>query len=175
MRIEASQFQRLTKLLTEAMESSKDIDSAAPALLEVIAKSFHCQWATYWKVDSDRRVLRAIATWTENSAVLTPLLLDTQTRALTLSEGAAGQVWRSGKPICTSDLVRDMCLPRSLDAKSAGLSGGIWFPVRADQVTYGIIELLGKQSWPNDQQFLDQLLIIGEFIGEMLPERRKNS
>ena len=175
MKMEASQFQRLTKLLTEAMESSEDVDSVAPVLLEVIAKSFHCQWATYWKVDSDQRALRVSANWSENPKAVARLLLDTQTRVLTLSEGAAGHVWKSGKPVCTSDLIRDMCLPRSLDAKSAGLSGGIWFPVRAEQVTHGIIELLGKHSWPHDEQFLDQLVIIGGFIGEMLSERWKNS
>jgi hypothetical protein len=175
MKIESSQFQRLRKPLAEAMESSKDIDSAAPALLEIFARSFHCQWATYWKVDSDQLVLRAIATWCEDPTALAHLLLDTKTRALAMSEGAAGHVWRSGKPICTSDLIRDMCLPRSLEAKSGDLSGGIWFPVRAQQVTHGIIELLGRHSWPNDEQFLDQLVIIGGFIGEMLPERWKNS
>lgn len=167
-------FQQLTTLLRKVLESSKDIDSAAPAILEVVANRFESAWATYWKVDFERRVLRAIAMWNDNPTALSPLVVDTQTRVLTLSEGAAGQVWKSGKPICTSDLIRDMCLPRSLRAKNAALSGGIWFPVRADQTTYGVIELLGKQPWPNNPQLIDELVSIGDFIGAMLPERRKS-
>jgi hypothetical protein len=175
MKKESSEMHDLTKLLKQALKSSEDINSGAPAVLEMVAKWFRSQWAAYWKVDSDAGVLRAIATWSEDPAALEPLLRDTQTRTLTLSEGAAGQVWRSGKPICTSDLIRDMCLPRSLDAQIAGLSGGIWFPIRADQVTYGVIELLGKHSWPSDEQFLDQLVFLGKLIAALLPERRKNS
>ena len=168
MKTEALQFQALTRGLKEVLKSAKDIEANAPAVLELLAKCFECHWATYWKVDSDQQVLRAIETWSESRVSLKPLLRDTESRALTLSEGAAGRVWKSGQPLCTSDLVRDMRLPRSLYAKSAGLSGGIWFPIRAKQTTYGVIELLGKHCWPIHQQFLDRLMVLGELIGEML-------
>jgi hypothetical protein len=173
MKKESLPFQRLTRLVKDVLRSSKDIESAAPSLLEVLAKWFDCQWAAYWMVNSDLRVLRAIATWTENPLPLKRLVRDTETRALSLSEGTAGQVWRSGQPFCTSDLIRDMCLPRSLDAEAAGLCGGIWFPIRAKQTTHGVIELLGRHSWTDDQPFLDQLMTLGELIGERLPDGRK--
>lgn len=173
MKMESSPGQHLARLLKRTLESSKDIESAAPALLEAIAKRFDCQWGTYWKVDFDRRVLRPIAMWNDKATALSPLVVHTRTRVFTLNEGVAGQVWKSGKPICTSDLIRDMCLPRSLSAKTAELSGGIWFPVRADQTTYGVIELLAKHSWPKSQQLIDELASVGDFIGASLPERRK--
>jgi hypothetical protein len=175
MKKQSVQFQHLTELLKEVLESFEDIGSAVPAVLAILATRLDGSWAAYWKVDSDAHVLRAITTWSENPTVLRPLSRDTQSHDLALSEGVPGQVWRSGKPNSSSNLIRDMCLPRSIAAQSGGLSAGIWFPVRADHETHGVMELLGKQPWPNDREFHEQLTILGELIGEMLPERRKRS
>jgi hypothetical protein len=167
-------LQRLTEALREILERVHDIDTAGCPVLAALARAFAVQWATYWKVDVDARKLHALATWTENPRRLERLLRDTKTRTLALSEGAPGHVWRSGRPLCTSDLIRDMCLPRSLNAQEAGCTTGIWFPVQANETTLGVIELLGKDSWPDTQQFLDQLVTIGNFIGMMLRECRGN-
>lgn len=165
------QFEPLAKTLEKILVPSKDIASAAPALLEAVAKCIEGEWAAYWKVDPDRHELRVIATWSRNPVPPEPLFRDAERRTLTVSEGAAGRVWNSGRPLCTSDLIRDMRLPRSLYAKAAGFSGGIWFPIRANRTIYGIIESLGHHPWPSEQLFLDQLVTLGETIGEMLPER----
>jgi len=163
-------FEPLAKALKRILEPSKDIASAAPLFLQAVAKCLDGEWAAYWKVNSAEHVLRAIATWSDSSEPLKPLLRETETRALTLNEGAPGRVWSSGRPLCTTDLVRDMRLPRSLYAKAAGFSSGIWFSIRYHQMTCGVIESL---AWPGDQHFLNQLMVLGETIGEMLPEGRQ--
>jgi len=163
-------FEPLAKTIKRILEPSKDISSTAPVLLEAVANCLKGEWAAYWKVNSEEHVLRAIATWSNNSEPLKPLLRETETRALTLSEGAPGRVWNSEQPLCTTDLVRDMRLPRSLYAKAAGFSSGLWFPIRYNQATCGVIESLGQHSWPGDQHFFKQLMILGEIIGETLPE-----
>jgi len=170
-----AEFQQLTESLGEILARAGIIDTAAAPILAALARSFTAQWATYWKVDADARILRALATWTDDPTRFERLLHDTETRTLALSEGAAGHAWRSGRPICTSDLINDMCLPRSLQAKEAGCISGIWLPVRAKETTFGVIELLGTDFWPNNQQFLDQLVTLGNFIGRMLPECRSKT
>ena len=67
-------------------------------------------------------------------------------RTLSLSEGTAGHVWRSRKPVWSVNLVQDMCFPRSVDAEGAGLHGGVWLAINTDTAVYGVIELLGTQE-----------------------------
>ena len=55
---------------------------------------------------------------------------DTLPRQLSMSEGTAGHVWRSRKPVWTNSLMRDMCLARSTEATEAGLQGGLWFAIK---------------------------------------------
>ena len=163
------QFEPLTKTLTTILESSDDLASAAPALLEAVAKGFDAEWAAYWRVNE--QVLRVIATWSQNPFLLQPLIRESESRALTLHEGAAGRVWSSGQPFCTTDLIQDMRLPRSLHANTAGFSSGLWFPIQANQSTSGIIEVLTSHSWSLDQEALSQLISLGETMGELSPER----
>ena len=167
------QFQHLLRLLESTLESASPADPAPPGLLETLAQWFDCQWATYWKVDSRDLVLRAAATWSEEAIPTDSLLKDTTSRTLALGEGTAGQVWRSGIPVCTSDLIQDMCLPRSLDARAAGLAGGIWFPIRTGGETFAVVELLGKHYWKTNPRLIDQLRLLGESIGRSLQELKK--
>jgi len=167
-------FEPLTETLKGILELSNDVATAAPLLLRTLAKCLDGEWAAYWKLNSDEQVLRAIETWSDNSEPLRPLLRETETRALTISEGAPGRVWNSGHALSTVDLITVMRLPRSLYAKAAGFSSGIWFPIRYQSTTRGVIELLRRQSWPDDEHFLKHLIILGETIGEMLPKPRSS-
>lgn len=85
--------------------------------------------------------LHPAAVWSESGVSADLLERDTHDRKLSLSEGTAGHVWRSRKPVWTTNIALDMCLPRSLDATSAGLHGGVWFALKTDAAVYGVIEL----------------------------------
>jgi hypothetical protein len=123
--------------------SSESFGVVGPELLKLLGTSLQCNWGTLWKVDPAAHVLRPVATWSAPSIKAPELEKDTQGRALSLSEGTAGHVWRSRKPIWSVDLLSDMCLPRSLDAQHAGLQGGIWFPLKTETAVYGVFEFLG--------------------------------
>jgi hypothetical protein len=136
---ESLQFGQLTKLAVEIVEKGSTPEFRAKELVEFLCRWFDCKWGTYWQVDAKRQALHAIATW--NKATIHPdkLRNDTEKRFLSPDEGNAGLVWRSGTPICTSNLISDMCLPRSLDADLVGLKIGIWFPIKTGQITFGVV------------------------------------
>jgi hypothetical protein len=167
-----AEFEQLTESVGQILEAASDTNSAVAALLPAMAKSFDGQWASYWKVNPEAQVVRAIATWSEEAGPFQALLRDTEARAFTAGEGAVGRVWRSGKPISSNDLVGIMCLPRSLHATKSGCTSGMWISIRTDQTTCGVLELLGKHSWPDNHQFLEQLRALGASIGRRLPENR---
>jgi hypothetical protein len=66
------------------------------------------------------------------------------------------------------NLAMEMCLPRSLEAKEAGLRVGIWIPVRGKKSMLGVMELLGMHYWTNTDAFLHELEKIGIAIGQAL-------
>jgi hypothetical protein len=162
------QFVRLCKLLKEKSRASTDFNSVAFLMTQELCEWFHCEWGTFWQVDPRGTVLNPVASWREPSLRADKLLADTERKRLQIDEGNAGIVWRTGKPKCADNLVMEMCLPRSLDAKAAGLQGGIWIPVRGKKTMLGVIELLGTHYWTNADAFLHELEKIGIAVGQAL-------
>jgi hypothetical protein len=121
----------------------RSLGRMSAGILEALAAPFECEWATYWHADPRAGTLRAAISWTKRGVHPLGLEKHTSGRQLSLSEGVAGQVWRGRHPVWTTDLVGDMCLPRSLDATAAGFHGGIWFAVQNESTVFGVVELLG--------------------------------
>lgn len=167
MKSKSLQFAALTESAATILSKAADPKSAAPDLMSFLCGWFDCQWGTYWHVDSGKQLLTAAFCWNNESLRAEQLRRDTDGRSLTLSEGTAGHVWRTGVPVCTGDLFRDMCLPRSLDANAAGLQGGIWFPICSEATTHAVIELLGHHYWVSDERFIGELKTLGLELGQI--------
>ena len=160
-----SALERATDLAVGGILCTTD---ASVHLLERLGEALGCDWGTVWKVDTVHLRLCPIATWNSPSHEIPALERDTKSRTLSLSEGNAGHVWRSKKPIWTVDLIREMCIPRSLDATDAGLRGGIWFALKTEHATYGVIELLGRDLPSPTAELLAGLEILGVRLGEAI-------
>lgn len=141
-----------------------------PALC-ILTVAARCDWGTYWQVDGKARVLTASTHWSRGTARTERLQRETVSKSLTLSEGTAGHVWRSGKPVWTSNLAMDMCLPRSLHAGDAGLHGGIWFAIKTAEVIYGVVEVLGPQVPPASPSDLVRIELFGMRLGVLMSQR----
>ena len=161
----------LQQMFARAIESIDEKEGTANVdsrLLELLAKHFRCQWATFWKVDPQNMRLRAADVWREQHLSSDVLDRATFQRQLSLSEGTAGHVWRSRKPVWSTNIVRDMCLPRSLDATSADLHGGIWFAVKTDDAVYGVVEMLGYNLEPVSEEIVVLIEQVGISLGRLL-------
>jgi len=143
-----------------------------PKLLETLCKTFDCGWGTYWQVNG--LALSSAAIWSSAGINAQELSIDTRSRSLSLSQGNAGHVWRSRKPIWTTNIALDMCLPRSTEAESADLHGGIWFAVKTDLVVYGVVELLGKNLNPAGEEPLLAIEKMGLKLGKAIFESEKS-
>lgn len=166
-----TEIEQLFEQTVELLQSAPGIEQAASELLELLAHATGCDWGTYWKVDPIAYVLRPITTWSAPTVSAPTLDRDTRSRTLTISEGNAGHVWRSRKPIWTADLMGDMCLPRSAEAIDSGLHGGVWFAVKSEQLVYGVIELLGKEIPHSSDDSLLALERLGIKLGQLVEEK----
>lgn len=171
-----AKLEKLQTILDECIDllrQSPSTREATPKLLEKLGTALGCQWGTFWQVDPIARVLWPVDTWNSMSIKADKLQEDTSHRNLSLSEGNAGHVWRSHKPLWTTDLVKDMCIPRSLDADSIGLRGGVWFALKTDLAVYGVIELLGLNLSPAEDELIAGIEIFGIQLGKILEQRLK--
>lgn len=164
-------FERAAALL----HPRNEIEKVGSELLALLGEALGCEWGTLWKVDSSAQRLKPIATWSTPNIQTGHLIEHTINRALSLSEGTAGHVWRGRKPIWTLDLVQDMCLPRSLDAETAGLHGGVWFAIKTDSAVYGVVELLGTKIPAATQELLDGIEAFGIRIGYLLEDQSRST
>ncbi|MDR6536327.1 hypothetical protein [Variovorax soli] len=151
--------------LQDARMGLREIPSCA---LQRLAAALDCDWATYWKVDAVTMTLRAAVVWSKPGLQTASLQSNTVARRLSLSEGTAGHVWRSRRSIWTTDLVRDMCLPRSLDARAAGMQGGIWIAVQTDAEVLGVVEMLGTKIPPPSRALLAAADCLGLELATLL-------
>jgi len=157
--------------VSHLFRSNSSFNQVSQKTLEELGRALHCQWGTYWSVSAELQQLRPFVTWTEQGLNAPDLNRNTKNRTLSLSEGTAGHVWRSKKPVWTLDLIQDMCLPRSLDATKSGLTGGIWFAVRTEDTVYAVIELLGHNVIPPSQELILGIESFGIHLGHLLKSR----
>ena len=54
-----------------------------------------------------------------------------------------------------------MCIPRSIDATNAGLTGGVWLALKTETAVYGVIKLLGKNLSPATEEVLLHIEALG--------------
>lgn len=165
MKINFLEISKWSTQLDGLLEGENDFATISEKILEKIARGLCCQWAVYWKVDDENHLLIPYSKWSEMTSKASDLDRHTTTRKLSLNEGAAGQVWRKKKTLWTLDLNLDMCLPRSLDATSSGLNGGIWFPVMYASKVVGIVELLGTDIEMPTEGLMSALESFGAVFG----------
>lgn len=164
---------RLLTLVADRLERSPVPLRFDRSTLAEIAEIFSCQWATLWLIHPEEPRLHPDLVWNLDATQVWNLEQSTRVRTLTLSEGTAGHVWRSRKPVWSANLIADMCLPRSLKAEEAGLKGGVWIPIKTDSAVYGVIELLGIDIPLPSEELMVSIEQFGISIG-LLMERGTN-
>jgi len=161
-----------TGIAIELLRGASQLEDVAEAVLERLARAARCEWAAYWVVDPQARALRAVASWSGLGPQGQPFDRETRVCIPFTNQGNAAKVWRSRKPIWTTNLVPDMGLPRSLRAAAAGLRGGIWFAVKTDTALYGVVELLARELPSITTETLVAIERVGSRLGYVIEERR---
>lgn len=163
-----SALQPLLMFVIDQLANSRSPPRITTHILVLMATIFQCQWATYWRVQSDTARLYPEVIWNHELVNTHYLERDTRGRLLALNEGTAGHVWRKRTPVWTTNLGLDMCLPRSTDAQKAGLTGGLWFALGTDAAVYGVVELLSLNIMPPSKELLESVEEFGKSIGHLL-------
>ncbi|MCC6277231.1 MAG: hypothetical protein IT289_04870 [Oligoflexia bacterium] len=164
--IQKADMDTLLREIRDLFLKEKNQEQTKSTMLELLGKKFICDWVVYWQVNEKARALRFEGVWMTPSFKADELESDVRKRIITQGDGMPGRVWRLGQPMKSLDIIRDMMLPRSLDASSSGIKEGIWFPVFKNETVSGIIEMLRSKSAPNGPHLLVFLEDLGRELGE---------
>lgn len=93
------ELERTSDSIVEMIQGAQSIESAGPHVLQILGEVLGCEWGSFWKVNVNK--LLPAANWSAPSVQAPELDSDTRQRTLSMSEGTAGHVWRSRKPVWT--------------------------------------------------------------------------
>lgn len=166
-----ARLEEAASAVIELMRTASQPEDVARGSIDRFARAAGCEWAAYWMPDLDLRRVRRAAIWSAPGVRLQRLGHGPQRPTVSLSESNAAHVWRTRTPLWAASLVLMTALaPR--EGQEGDLQSGVWFAVKTDTATYGVIELLGRAFSPRTAGHLAAIERIGARLGHALEERR---
>jgi PAS domain S-box-containing protein len=154
--------------LSRVLGSARDMNDAAPGILEILGERLGWDAGVFWRVDAN--VLRCNNTWLSWDTPSDAFQKACRRVTLSRGEGLPGRAWMSDEPIWAEDILgqRD---PLREAAADEGLRGILAFPVR-DGGLFGVFEFFRRGIMPLDEDMLQTVIIIGHQIGHFAERRR---
>ena len=155
-----------------ALAESATVPEAMQRILRAMCEILSWEHASFWMVDREAQVLRAVETWHSPHFELEEF--DKITRASTFPPGIGlpGRVWATRQPAWIPDVTQDANFPRALAASRVGLHGAFALPILLSTEVRGIIELFSREIRQPDDALSRVLTSIGNQIGQVAERRR---
>ena len=155
------------RVLTE----SATVAQAMPRLLESLGTTLRWDAALCWRIDREAGILRCAADWHRGTPAFGRVVEGC--RGLTFARGdpLPGQVWSEREPIWVEDMAADA---RFVRASSAGglIRAVAAFPIVQGDDVLGVVELLGGEARPADDDLLGLFRLVGAQIGLFVERTR---
>jgi PAS domain S-box-containing protein len=156
--------------VSHSLTQWRTFEQGAAGLLEALATTLDCEFATLW-LPEDGALAPAVI-WT------TPALRDSEfeqvTRRLRLPRGVgvAGRAWELQEPVDFTDVPLSVRHPRREAAARAGLETAVALPIVSAHEVLAVIDLHVRQKLALAEQSMLALRGIGYEIGTFLARRR---
>jgi diguanylate cyclase (GGDEF)-like protein/PAS domain S-box-containing protein len=159
--------------VTRRLAEAENVPAALESVIRTICESEGWECGRYLRVDERAGVLRCVDTWGIQTEAIERFL--TSSCGVTYAPGAghAGRVWQSGQPLWLADVGKDGRAVQTTLIREIGLHGAIFFPVKADGKTIGVLAFNSREVRELEERLLQALHVIGSQIGQFL--RRKES
>jgi PAS domain S-box-containing protein len=132
--------------VSRVLADARDLVSAAPAILDALARAFPWRAAVLWTRDPDGETLTPSATWPAGDGVAGRFLEATRALRPRLGYGLAGQVWARRAPIWVGRVADDVTFTRARAAAQDGLHAAYAFPVFAGDELVAAFEFFGDRT-----------------------------
>jgi len=159
---------RVKDAVNHALAESTNLHHAWPKIARALCEAAGWDAAAVWRVDRAPNELRCVEFWHIPSLQVPEFAENTRQRAFAPGIGLPGRVWTSGQPAWIADVIQDRNFPRAPFAQTAGLRGGVCFPIKLGDEILGVLECFSRQVREPDQEFLQMLANIGSQVGQFM-------
>jgi PAS domain S-box-containing protein len=158
---------RLQLDVARALSQAERLEEMAEPLIETLGYTFHSWGAVYWKTEGE--TLRPVAVWSDQRG--TPEGFADRIGSLQpgWEEGVAGTVWRTGRWDWAPNMVHD---PVGGDHPIARRSGTFAFPIIANGLIDGIVQLCSYDAAEPDADMVALTQATADRVGELIERRR---
>lgn len=149
-------------------------DEVLSRILECFCEIFRSstwKWSAFWSLDAAAKELHLGGVWHTRGGGMEAF--EAASRRLTFAPGVGlpGQVWASGVGVWIPDVAKDPEFQRASLTVQAKVHGACAFPIRYEQETLGVIELLSSEVQPPDSAMLRVLESVGCQIGQFIKRK----
>ncbi len=156
--------------ISRILADGTSLAQVAPRILALLCDEEGWDYGALWEVEGES--LHCVhAVHREGAADGESFVRASRARTFTRGEGKPGQVWLTGEPWFSSDLLRDPGFLRAPEAQRSGLRNAVMFPLRHGSEVAGVIELMAE-AWPNDSQRQELLEAVARQLGVFLARTR---
>jgi serine phosphatase RsbU (regulator of sigma subunit) len=168
----AEQDRRLLQVVSLAVGTAPDLDSALAAVLRAVCETTGWALGQAWLPSPDEMVLECSPAWYDATNLLRRFRSASERRRFRRGEGLPGRAWESAKPVWVDDISNSASAPRAADAQAAGVVAAAGFPVLAEGTVVAVIEFFLTQRRDEDERLLNLLAAITAQLGVAIQRKR---
>jgi len=159
-------------LLRVVTEESDDEGKLTDRILAALGESLDMAVTALWLPLADETEMECTGFWNDPLEPAPALAIASRRLGVAPGVGLPGRVWSSGEPAWIPNLLADGNFLRGKAAAADGLVSAFAFPIRADGVTLGVIELFTAVASDPDAALLEAMEVIGRRLGQFLKRRQ---
>ena len=160
--------------VTRELASSKDIMSAAPAILKAFCTYLSAETSGLWLLSEELdSICCKHVEVTKQSPAIELLTKSTLNRSFEKGVGLPGVVWEKEVPVWSPLSGNDDRFPRAQIAAAAGFNSAVGMPIKSKDEFFGMIEFFSTAIIAREPEFIQMFEAIGSEIGQFI--QRQNA
>ncbi len=174
-RKQSEQRQATLYAVTRVLAESTAMTGTLQRVLQIIGQTLGWEVGEFWTVDEAAHVLRCHEIWVSPDGASSDFASASRDCTFTCGVGLPGRIWQSGRPTWIPDVATDDNFLRPELARQAGLQSAIGFPVQVRGRTVAVLDFLGCQPRPMDEELVHVFAVLQEHLGRFLEQERQEA
>jgi PAS domain S-box-containing protein len=164
---------RLLLTLTQAINESKDLNTAIQIALKKVCEATGWNYGEAWVMGTDNKSLVCSPVWYSSDARLDKFRKISEKCVFPTGIGLPGRVWSSKKPEWIPDVsvLSEPIYPRVKAAKECGVRAGLGVPIIADNEVLAVLVFLMFDCQKKDKPLVDIVSAVATQLGSVIKRK----
>lgn len=158
--------------VSKVLAAAEDLQSSLPSIIASICINLGWELGAFWQYATTRPVLVCTNISAADEA-LGRFIAESRKNELPAGEGLPGRVFASSQPEWIANLGAEKDFSSASAATQVGLQSAFAFPVLVGNDAVAVLEFLSSQFREPDQALLENMMALGQQIGQFI--RRKEA